>query len=226
MTDLSGNQKRLVFLLLVAVLLGSGALLYRSWRPGATEEIILDFSRESHTGTPGADWKVVVHLVGAVSRPGVYVMSQGARLYEVLMEAGGALDDAELDSLNLAAPVRDGEQIYIPFRKEQGGFSPSEPVASAKSSPRRQSRPGEAPASKGETPVSGLIRPVLGRIDPNTATSTELQSIPGIGPALAERIIADRQRNGRFQTVDDLARVKGIGAKTLDKIRAYLIIKE
>ncbi|HHU50633.1 MAG TPA: ComEA family DNA-binding protein [Firmicutes bacterium] len=226
MTDLSGNQKRLVFLLLFAVLLGSAALLYRSWRPGATEVITLDFSGESQAGTPGADWKVVVHLVGAVSQPGVYVMPQGARLYEALKEAGGALDDADLDSLNLAAPVRDGERIYIPFRKEREDLLPPEPVASTKSSSPRHSQTGEDPAPAGQTPAPGLIRPVQGRIDPNTASSAELQSIPGIGPALAERIIADRQLNGRFQTVDDLARVKGIGAKTLDKIRAYLIIEE
>lgn len=224
MTDLSGNQKRLVFLLLFAVLLGSGVLLYRSWRPGATEVITLDFTGEIQAGTPGADWKIVVHLVGAVSQPGVYAVPQGARLYEALAEAGGALDDADLDSLNLAAPVRDGERIYIPFRRAREDLLPPEPVVSTKPSPRRKPQTGENPAPEGQIPVSGLAQSVKGLIDPNTATSAELQSIPGIGPVLAERIIADRQQNGRFQTVDDLVRVKGIGAKTLDKIKDYLII--
>ena len=224
MTDLSGNQKRLVFLLLFAVLLGSAALLYRSWRPGATEVITLDFSGESQL-EPRRRLESSCPPGGAVSQPGVYVMPQGARLYEALKEAGGALDDADLDSLNLAAPVRDGERIYIPFRKEREDLLPPEPVASTKSSSPRHSQTGEDPAPAGQTPAPGLIRPVQGRIDPNTASSAELQSIPGIGPALAERIIADRQLNGRFQTVDDL-HGKGIGAKTLDKIRAYLIIEE
>lgn len=226
MNDLSGNQKRLVFLLLFAIILGSGALLYRSLGRETTDVITLDLSGETQGEASGTDWRVIIHLCGAVVKPGVYSLPQGARLYQALTEAGGALSEADLDSLNLAAPVRDGERIYIPFQRGRDDDLPrAGTTVAAGESPQALPRVEEKPTSvEPSLPSSPSSQPFQGRIDPNTANSTELQSIPGIGPALAGRIIAYRQQHGRFQTIDDLLQVKGIGAKTLEKIKAYLII--
>jgi competence protein ComEA len=129
-----------------------------------------------------------VHVLGAVQNPGLYVLDLDARLVDALAAAGGTRDDADLEAVNLARVLSDGEQIIVPVI----GATP------------------EAPG--GEPPADDLI-------DLNTADQAALETLPRIGPALAERILAWRDDNGRFQSVDDLLAVPGIGEKLLAGIR-------
>jgi competence protein ComEA len=144
--------------------------------------------------TPSADdssaGELYVHVLGAVTTPGLYVLRLDARLVDALAAAGGTTDEADLTAVNLARPLSDGEQIVVP-------------VVGAES---------DEGASAGGAPSDG-------RIDLNTADHVALESLPRIGPALAERIIAWREENGRFQSVDDLLAVPGIGEKLLDGLR-------
>jgi competence protein ComEA len=136
---------------------------------------------------------LVVHVAGAVVHPGVYELAAGARVRDAVNAAGGPAADADLDAMNLAAPVRDGERVYVPL-------------------------PGEAPGPAvigGGSGASGVPGPV----DLNVAGEAELDALPGIGPALAAAIVADREANGPFATVDDLLRVRGIGPAKLDQFR-------
>lgn len=147
------------------------------------------------TTTVPAAGPVVVHVAGAVAQPGVYELDAGARVHDAIGAAGGAVADAELDGLNLAATVADGERIYVPAVGEVD--------------------PAAVPAA---TPAAGEAAPP-GPLDLNEATAEQLEALPGVGPATAAAIVEDRTRNGPFGTVDDLDRVPGIGPAKLANLR-------
>lgn len=149
----------------------------------------------------GAPADVTVHVAGAVADPGVHVLPAGARVVDAVDRAGGATTAAELDGLNLAAPVVDGQRIYVP---EAGEVDP-------------------ASVAPGPPPVEGSVAP-SGPIDVNRATAAELERLPGVGPATAAAIVDDRERNGPFAAVDDLDRVPGIGPAKLDAIRDLVTV--
>lgn len=130
-----------------------------------------------------------VHVLGAVHQPGLYVLDLDSRLVDAVAAAGGTTDDADLAGINLARILTDGEQIVVPV------IGATEPDAEG-----------------GAGAADGLI-------DLNAADQTELESLPRIGPALAQRIISWREENGRFASVDDLLAVPGIGEKMLAGIR-------
>lgn len=134
--------------------------------------------------TPAA---VYVHLAGAVARPGLYRLDEGARLVDGVAAAGGFAADADRSAVNLARLLTDGEQVHVP--------------------------------RLGETPAAGSAGAGDGRVNLNTAEVAELDTLPRIGPALAERIIAWREDNGRFTSVEDLLAVPGIGEKMLAGLR-------
>lgn len=141
--------------------------------------------------TPGEE--LYVHVLGAVEHPGLYVLDPGARVVDAVAAAGGTAADADVGAVNLARPVADGEQLVVPVI----GAPPVE-------------APGAGAAGGG--PAGGII-------DLNAADQAQLETLPRIGPALAERIVAWREENGRFRSVDDLLAVPGIGEKLLDGLR-------
>jgi len=128
--------------------------------------------------------ELYVHVLGHVAEPGLYVLDLDARVVDALAAAGGTLDDADLQAVNLARPLSDGEQLIVPMIG--------------------------ATAEDGSTSSGGD-----GLIDLNNAEQSELETLPGIGPALAQRIVSWRDDNGRFNSVDDLLVVAGIGDKVL-----------
>ena len=133
---------------------------------------------------------VFVHVAGAVATPGVYELPAGARVGDALDAAAGPAEDADLDAINMARHLTDGEQLFVPAL---GEAPPSGPAASG---PR------------------GALRPD-GRLDLNRATAAELEELPRIGPVLAERIVTHRDNAGPFPNVDALLEVPGIGEKLL-----------
>ena len=139
-----------------------------------------------------------VHVAGAVVRPGVHTVGPGARVADAVAAAGGPAPDADLDRINLAARVADGERIYVPRQGEAV-------VADAAAS-------GSGGGSSGATAAAGPV-------DLNTATLEQLDTLPGVGPATAQAIIDHRTRNGRFRSVDDLLEVRGIGPAKLEQLR-------
>ncbi|MBD3689109.1 ComEA family DNA-binding protein [Nanchangia anserum] len=148
-------------------------------------------------GTPGAATDVlVVHVVGHVRTPGLVKLPDGARVADAVASAGGPTESADLSQINLARPLTDGEQLRVAGIGEEP-LAPDQPGAPA----------GAASAGEG------------GAVNLNTADLAALETLPGIGPALAQRIIDHREENGRFTSVDDLTQVSGIGTKTLDRLR-------
>jgi competence protein ComEA len=149
---------------------------------------------------------IAVHVIGAVPRPGLYEFAEGSRLQDAINAAGGLLASANVDSLNLAALLEDGQQLNIPYKD---GVAPTEGPAQP-----------VLPAST-EAPTTD---PNVELLDINIATLEELIALPGIGPATAQKIIDYRTVNGPFSTVDDLDKVSGIGPSTLDQIRALVTV--
>jgi len=134
-----------------------------------------------------------VHVLGEVVAPGLYIVDPEARLVDALAAAGGTLESADLQAVNLARPLSDGEQIVVP----EIGAQPTQGAAGAA---------GAGPDSDGV-------------VNLNTADPAALETLPRIGPALAQRIIDWRDENGGFRSVDDLLAVPGIGEKLLAGVR-------
>jgi competence protein ComEA len=139
---------------------------------------------------PAAPALVVVDVVGAVRRAGLYRLPQGSRIADAVARAGGATRKADLALVNLAAPVADGTQIVVPAR--------TPPAAGGGSS---------APSAP------------TGPVHLNTATLEDLDALPGVGPVTAQKILDYRQQHGAFASVDELDAIPGIGPKRLDQLR-------
>jgi competence protein ComEA len=147
---------------------------------------------------------VTVHVAGAVRRPAVVRLREGARIADAVAAAGGLADGAS-PALNLAAALTDGAQVYVLRTGEAA------PAAGASAS------------TDGE--MSGAASPPSGPIDINRATADELDALPGVGPALAARIVAWRTANGPFTAVEDLLGVAGIGERTLERLREGVVVR-
>jgi competence protein ComEA len=150
----------------------------------------------SATGAPHA--RVVVDVVGAVRRPGLYRLEQGSRIADAVARAGGATPKAQLAQVNLAAPLADGEQVVIPKGGATGTALPS--------------ATGSAGTGTGTAPIQL-----------STATLEQLDSLPGVGPATAQKILDYRAKHGAFSSVEELDAVSGIGPKRLDQLRDLVV---
>lgn len=159
--------------------------------------------------SPGAS--IIVHVVGAVKNPGVFTLAQGSRVFQAIDAAGGALPAAGLSALNLAAPLSDGGQIMVPTKDEAA----SKPAPGVGTGPDSGALPGDGtvPGSQG-----------VGLVNLNTATAADFESLPGVGPVLAERIVAWRMDHGAFSSVEGLNAVTGIGPKLLAGLRDLVTV--
>jgi len=146
------------------------------------------------------DKPIVVHITGAVPRPGVYALPEGARVQDIISAAGGFLAEADKENINLARILEDGEMLDIPYAE---GFSPVIP-----------------------TPIQDIILPGSDSdlININTASSFELESLPGIGPTTAGKIITYRDENGPFVSIEDIINVSGIGPGTYERIKDLITV--
>lgn len=150
---------------------------------------------------------IVVHVVGAVPRPGVYEFTQGARVQDAIDAAGGLLASANAEALNLAAPLEDGQQLNVPYK------SGEEPVESSTEEDSLDlPNDNQDPTAEDENADVDLV-------NINTATLEELDALPGIGPTIAQRIIDYRNENGPFNTIEDIMNVSGIGPSTFEEIQ-------
>jgi competence protein ComEA len=149
-------------------------------------------SSNAFIAEPAAPKRLVVDVVGAVRRPGLYELADGSRVDDAIRKAGGPKPKAALEQINLAAPVADGAQIVVPVRTAGGS-------------------PGGEPAADS----AGAAAPV----HLNTATLDDLDALPGVGPVTAQRIIDYREEHGAFRSIDELDAVPGIGPARLEQLR-------
>jgi competence protein ComEA len=152
-----------------------------------------------------APQRLVVHVVGAVRRPGLYRLREGQRVADAVARAGGATRKANLGGLNLAAPLVDGTQVLVPARI---------PVDVAEASGPALSGPTE---SGGQS--SGVGAGTVQKVSLATATAEQLDELPGVGPVTAQKILDYRAEHGFFRSVDDLDAVPGIGPARIEQLR-------
>lgn len=175
-------------------------------------------SAQSAVASKAAQAKTVrVQVSGAVLEPGIYDLPANCRVEEAIAAAGGLTENADSERVNLVRKVRDGMQIRVPVQKAARTNSTQRGNSKAKSGL------GESASGKSSNAKAGSGRnnSMMQSVRINSASAGELQQLPGIGPALAQRIVETRSR-GRFTSADDLLRVPGIGKAKLAKLRAYV----
>ncbi|MHB8512150.1 MAG: helix-hairpin-helix domain-containing protein [Actinomycetota bacterium] len=203
--------------ILVLVIVSAGvfafirALPHAQAVPSAPTDISI--ASASLTAAPSVDpsiapsGKIFVQVAGAVLHPGVYQFDAGARVIDALQAAGGPTKNGDPNSINLARVLVDGERIYVPRIGEQPSLEPQAPPTDSSSSGSKKGKAG--PGTK---------------VNINTASVNELETLPGIGPSLAQRIVDYRTQHGPFQTIDDLKKVHGIGPKKFDSLKDYITV--
>jgi competence protein ComEA len=183
---------------LAAVVLGWWLLGGRPHASAAASSPALSLAAPATSASSHPAVRVVIDVVGKVRRPGVYRLPDGSRVDDALEAAGGALPGVDLSQLNLARKLGDGEQVAVGVSGAGGAVGP----------------PGTGAAS-GAAPA---------QIDLNTATAEQLDTLPGVGPVLAQRIVDWRSEHGRFDSVDQLQEVSGIGPSRLADLRSLVTV--
>jgi competence protein ComEA len=197
------------FYVLIGVMAGfalAGLLVFVSRAP-AGQPIVL---QPAPTKAP-----IAVHVTGAVPRPGLYEFAEGARVQDAIDAAGGLLASANSDALNLAALLSDGQQLNVPYKSGEAPQQQEE-----EEDDTSLNLPGASNENTQPDPSSSGGE----RININTATLEELDSLPGIGPTLAQRIIDYRTENGPFTAIEDIMDVSGIGPVIFENIKDLITV--
>ncbi len=202
---IEGRQALAIALLLVLVIFGSVVLYLRAQpKPvtiSKTESKPESKSKEKQSRDDNKDEKLYcVHVAGSVINPGVYRLKEGSRVIDAVNVAGGGSESADTGALNLAAKVFDGQKIYVPKK----GEAPP---------------PGEVLQGIGTGLETG------GKINLNTATLEQLDSLPGVGQVTAAKIIEYRNKHGSFKRVDELKEIDGIGSKKFDQVKDRICVE-
>ena len=214
----------------LACLLGSGWVLLHG-RQTATPPIVFAAPPvavvPATAAVPTRPKRLYVDVAGAVRRPSLYVLPKNSRVMQAIRAAGGPTADADLDAVNLAEVVTDGEKVFVPKRSLAPVPVSSAPPASVSAARTPAPAVPKAGRSKGKSggSRSGKIGADSGeQISLNSATLEQLERLPGVGPSMAERILLYRQQSGGFAKIDDLTLVPGIGPKKLAKITPFVTL--
>lgn len=222
----------------LACLLGSGFVLLKGRQSSPPPILFAAPPAAAGASTPDAAAPVgtglkrpkrfYVDVAGAVRRPSLYLLPPDSRVMQAILAAGGPTPEANMDAVNLAQPVTDGEKVFVPRRgaapvSAPPGMPSAMPAASAKAAVPLPVPPA-AKSSKAAN-GSGSGKMALGeQIGLNTATVEQLERLPSVGPSMAARIIAYRQQSGGFAKIEDLTLVTGIGPKKYAKIAPFLTL--
>jgi len=196
MFNLSNQEKITIFFLLIIIVIVSGVILYRNFN--VEDKFTInppENPTENNSIVKIEAPPVIIHITGAVNNPGVYQLKSTDRIIDAVKIAGGATEEANLDAVNLALRLKDGQKIVIPHNRIVGTTEGNNIDSTYTSSSHSD------------------------KININTANSKLLQSLPGIGPVLSERIVEYRNKNGFFSSIDDIKNVSGIGEKKFEGIK-------
>lgn len=209
MFNLSNQEKITIIFLLIVIIIGIGIILYKNFN----NEDNLALNSPSNFSENNIAEKievpsVIIHISGAVKNPGVYQLKSTDRVVDAVKIAGGITERANPDAINLAALLKDGQKIIIPYK-----ISNQVTVESDKN------------ISKNIEEVYSSSSSSSDQININTADDHTLQSLPGIGPVLSQKIIDYRNLNGLFEVIDDIKDVSGIGEKKFEGIKDLICVQ-
>jgi len=209
MFNLSNQEKITIIFLLIVIIIGIGIVLYKNFNneynlalnspPNFIENNITEKIEVS---------SVIIHISGAVKNPGVYQLKSTDRVVDAVKIAGGAAEESNLDAINLAALLKDGQKIIIPYKISNQVTAES-----------------DKNISKNIEEVYPSSSSSSDQININTADDKTLQSLPGIGPVLSQKIIDYRNQNGLFEVIDDIKDVSGIGEKKFEGIKDLICVQ-
>ena len=198
----AAQQRGFIILCSVLGLIVGGVIGYFTPHPQSSTPIIVSTPLPTPTSLPTpTPAPIRVHVSGAVRQPAVYELPPGSIVQDAMDAAGGPASEADLDSINLAVELHDQQQVYVP---RQGEANPPLPVS------------GGEPSGGGQA--------AMALVNINTATAAELETLPRIGPTMAQRILEYREANGLFETIEGLQNVAGIGPATFEGIKDMITV--
>lgn len=209
MFNLSNQEKITIIVLVVVIIIGLGIILYKN--TAYKENVVINTSSDNieNNSTVKIDTPpITIHIVGAIKNPGVYKLKQNDRVIDAVKMAGGETEEANLDAINLAAFIKDGQKIIVPYRIYN---NPNDEI--------------KGNISKNTEEVYYFNSSSSGKININTANAADLQTLSGIGPVLSNRIIEYRKENGLFGVIDDIKDVPGIGEKKFEGIKDLICVQ-
>lgn len=235
-------NKVLAVFILVILILGSGTLgfflkqVYRPLETPVVEEnkvISKAVQATITTGPREEEEEIQVYVTGCVYKPGVVTLKKGQLINDAIKMAGGATKEADLENINLAFKLEENVMLRIKPKSKNGSTGSSAPVKSQTSSAGKSSETQKI--NSGADIIRNSMDTVVGEAEAqntkssllniNTASQTELENLPNVGPATAKAIIEYREKNGGFQKITDIMKITGIKQKTFDKIKDYICIE-
>lgn len=172
--------------------------------------------------SPNDPMDITVHVVGAVVAPGVYTVPRTSRVVDAVSAAGGATPDADLAAVNMALPLADADQVFVPVRGRRPATRPVPTTRPRRSNPTYPTAPQAIAVAT--TVAAAQSAAGGGLVDINTADATALETLPGVGPSTAKSIIAHRQANGPFSSPEGLLDVKGIGDGKFSDMKPFVTV--
>lgn len=217
-------KNKIIIIICIIILIGVAVYLFYKYNQGeetynidALEEVNVENIDEVETNVENQtieEEKIAIHITGEVKNAGLLYLNKGARIADAIKEAGGATKNANLDQVNLAYVLEDGQKIYIPNKKEKiqaGAYIITDSG-------------NNVLVEEGKSTTSEKSKGVKGKVNINSANQSELETLQGIGPALAQRIIEYRKENGKFHSIEDIQNVKGIGDSKYSNIKDSICV--
>lgn len=213
--NLSLKQKRIVGIVLIIFIIGIVYYIYNNvfkTESLEVEESIMIQNNNTSVNTSVSDKpanKIVIHITGAVKTPGIVKLNEGDRIEDAINAAGGLTEEADISKVNLAYVLEDGIKLIIPssydFEVEENDIISSD--------------------SGKDVIVNETTSSTNNMVNINKASEIEIETLPGIGPSLAMKIVSYREENGKFNTIEDIKNVSGIGENKYENIKNYICVK-
>ena len=226
MKKLNLKQKKIITIILIILVV---IAYYYFYLKDSTEEISnqdleVNNTQESNQTEKESKETIVVHVSGAVNSEGIVELDSGSRVANAIEKAGGVKENADMTNINLAYPLEDGMKIYIPTKEETEANKNNENTP-AESHVTASSGGVNSKEDTNITQSSNTSDTSRKKVNINTATQEELDTLPGIGPSIASKIIDYREQNGKFNSIEEIKEVSGIGDAKYEKIKASITIK-
>ena len=222
--NLSQKQKIVIIIVITVIIAGVGYFAYatETEKQNETNLEIAKTEEKEDDEKENKEEKIIVHLSGAVEKEGIIELNENSRMADAIEKAGGLKGNACIDEINLAYKLEDGMKIYIPTKEE----CKKQTTSNGTEINTGKTNSGGASSNGGTsiTGTSGNNMKKQGKVNINTASQTELETLPGIGPSTALKILNYRKEKGKFKKIEDIKEVSGIGDSKYNKIKDLITI--